>query len=449
MKKLQTVAFAVVTLFILISCSLFTPKESQSDGKLGNVNPSVIDISPTPDAVLPNSQSVDFTSLAEPLNVTVALDDNVTTSKRITANGGRLSLTATDGTVFTLDIPPKALDTETNISMTSVKSVEGAPLDDGSALAVQLEPSGLFFNELVTLTIVPGKEIPAKNQIIFSYEGSGQDYHLAVVDPKSKEIQVKLIEFSGAGIGSGGDAQWAANLAIQASNSRARLLQKFGEATQTDRKSNLFNEDSNKAGENFDSFLDQFYDQVVLKEIVAAELDCIYAQQALEDLIRWERLRGLLGGFDQPSKAWLENAPHLADMAAKCKATYHVNDTPGLGMGWSGDCIDDLSKPFTVFLTGPGTTFTYIISPSSSTSGSLVEKQHVALSGTTMDYEGKGSYTIIPTDKDPEGNLVGMEIDFSTTGNAKSCAEGQCFTNKMESGKGVQIPLRVQHEPCP
>jgi len=443
MKKLQTVVFGVITIFILVSCSLFTPKESQNDKKPGNVNPGVADTLPA------KTPAVDFTTPAEPLNVTVALDDKVTTSKMISVDGGNLTLTAADGTVFTLDIPAKALDGDTNITMTSVKSLEGAPLDDGSALAVQLEPSGLFFNELVTLTILPGKEIPVKNQIIFGYEGSGQDYHLAVVDPKSKEIQIKLIEFSGAGVGSGGDAQWAANLQIQASNSKTRLLQKLGGLMQIDRMHLLFSEDSDKAGEYWDTFLDQFYDQVVLKEIVAAELDCIYAQQALDDLIRWERLRGLLGGFDQPSKAWLENASPLADMAAKCKTTYQVSDTPGLGMGWSGDCIDDLSKPFTVLLTGPGTTFTYIISPSSSTSGSLVEKQHVALSGTTMDYEGKGSYTIIPTDKDPEGNLVGMEIDFSTTGKATSCAEGQCFTNQMESGKGVQIPLRVQHEPCP
>ncbi len=224
MKKLQTVAFAGVTLFILISCSLFTPKESQNDSKLGDANPTVADTSPSPDVALPNALAVDFTTPAEPLNVTVALDDKVTTSKNISTDGGSLSLTAADGTEFTLDIPPKALDAQTNISMTSVTSIEGAPLDDGSALAVQLEPSGLFFNELVTLTILPGKEIPPKNQIIFGFEGSGQDYHLAVVDPKSKEIQIKLIEFSGAGVGSGSDAQWAANLAIQASNSRTRLL---------------------------------------------------------------------------------------------------------------------------------------------------------------------------------------------------------------------------------
>jgi hypothetical protein len=153
----------------------------------------------------------------------------------------------------------------------------------------------------------------------------------------------------------------------------------------------------------------------------------------------------LLTATSKRGKATLE----LNANTGEKKLTYHVIETPGAGGTWSGGCIDDLSKPFSVSFTGPGTTATYTISPSSSTSGSLVEKQHVALSGTTMDIEGKGSYTIIPTDKDPEGNLVGMEIVFSTTGKAKTCVGGQCVTTKMDSGKGVQIPLRVQDEPCP
>ncbi len=153
----------------------------------------------------------------------------------------------------------------------------------------------------------------------------------------------------------------------------------------------------------------------------------------------------LLTATSKRGKAKLE----LNANTGEKKKTYHVIETPGAGGSWKGDCIEDLSKPFTVFFTGPGTTSTFTISPSSSTSGSLVEKQHVDMGGITMDYEGKGSYTIIPTDKDPEGNLVGMEIDYKTTGNAKSCVEGKCFTNKMESGEGVQIPLRVQDEACP
>ncbi len=200
-----------------------------------------------------------------------------------------------------------------------------------------------------------------------------------------------------------------------------------------------------------DSWLDQFNDQVILKEIAAAELDCTRAQQAVDDLILVERLRQLLGGSstDRAAQVFADRALHLADIAAKCKRTYHVIDTPAAGGSWNGDCIDDLSKPFTVFFTGLGMTNTYIITPSSTSGGSLVEIQHVEMSGITMDYQGKGSYTIIPTDEDPDGNVIGMEIDYKTFGTAKSCVEGKCFTNKMESGNGVQIPLRVQKEACP
>ncbi len=153
----------------------------------------------------------------------------------------------------------------------------------------------------------------------------------------------------------------------------------------------------------------------------------------------------LLTATSKRGKAKLE----LNANTGEKKQTYHVIETPGAGGSWSGDCIEDLSKPFTVLFTGPGMTSTFIISPSSSTSGSLVEKQHVGMGGVTMDYEGNGSYTIIPTDKDPDGNLIGMEIVYHTTGNVISCGEGKCVTTKFESGKGVQIPLRVQDEPCP
>ena len=122
------------------------------------------------------------------------------------------------------------------------------------------------------------------------------------------------------------------------------------------------------------------------------------------------------------------------------KKTYHVIDTPKIGMGWSGDCIDDLSKPFTVFYHAPGITNSYIITPSSATGGSLVEKQLFEMGGVTMNYTGNGSYTIIPDNKDSDGNVFGMEIVYKTSGNAISCSEGKCVTTKMESGKGVQIP---------
>ena len=153
----------------------------------------------------------------------------------------------------------------------------------------------------------------------------------------------------------------------------------------------------------------------------------------------------LLTATSKRGKATLE----LNANTGEKKQTYHVIETPGAGGTWIGDCIDDLSKPFSVKFTTLGTVGTFTLSPSSSTAGNIVENLKVDLGGATMNYEGNGSYTIIPTDKGPDGNVIGMEIVYKTTGTATSCVEGHCEINKMDSGKGVQIPLRVQDEPCP
>jgi hypothetical protein len=119
--------------------------------------------------------------------------------------------------------------------LTAVKTLDGAPLDANTPAAVQLEPSGLLLKETATLTIIPGKEIPVRNQVIFGYEGKGKDYHLAPVDPKSKDVKVRLMQFSGAGMGSASDTAWAANLMIQANDAYIRLNHAMGRYTQADR----------------------------------------------------------------------------------------------------------------------------------------------------------------------------------------------------------------------
>jgi hypothetical protein len=183
--------------------------------------------------------AIDFNLPGRPLDVQVTLDKKQTASGKVSTDGGSVSLTSADGSKFTLDVPAKALDIETMITMTAIRNLDGAPLDNNTPTAVQLEPSGLFFNEMVTLTIVPAKDIPVKEQIIFGYEKEGKDYHLALVDPKSKDIKIKLMEFSGAGVGSGGDMAWAAHLQIQAETTRTRLTQKLAEINLKHRRNGL------------------------------------------------------------------------------------------------------------------------------------------------------------------------------------------------------------------
>ena len=374
------VSFVLVFVLISISCNFLTPKSSDNSNE-----------SNVPD----NAPAVDFITPAEPLNVTVQLDEAFTTSGKFTSQGGIMSLTAGDGSVFTLEVPAQALETDTVITMTAVKSITGAPLSSAAVTAVQLEPSGLFFNEFVRLTVTPAQAIPIENQIIFGYEGNGQDYHLAIIDPKSREIKIKLLEFSGAGVGSGGDKEWAANLQNQASSTSARLWQKFGEISQKERMGRILGEipDDTDTGwaKSLENTLNQFEDQVVLKESVAAELDCQYARKALEDLVSLERMRQLFPVNDDPikTKDFAAKVAKLVKIGENCKKSYVVNGVSN-EVSFSGE-ICSLDKPFILNGTFANGSETQSFTPNNATGGTVEESGNS--DGCTNS--GEGSYTVI------------------------------------------------------
>lgn len=373
-----------------------------------------------------NAPAIDFMTPGKPLNVTVQLDKKQTASAMVPRTGGSVSLSAADGSKFTLDVPAGALEADTTITMTAVKSLDGAPLDNNTPTAVQLEPSGLFFKEMATLTIRPGKEIPIKEQIIFGYEGDGKDYHLAVVDTKSKDIKIKLMKFSGAGVGSGSDSAWAANLQIQASAASTRISQRLGEAAQTERRGQFVEgaEGSTALRDNAESLLDQFEDQVVLKEMVAAELDCKFAQKAAEDLVRLERLRQLFNIYPgQPfmTKDFNGKLEKLSKIAKECPAPYRI--VGGLDDWQTNTAVCNIMKPFT--LTGGG--FTMQVSG--------------GLSGTysytgPFNANGTGTYTIsLPDGVGKPGTMTGS-------------GPGEITGDKVYRGSGTEKYTLTPIEPC-
>jgi len=334
--------------------------------------------------------AIDFTSPSKGLDVKVQLDKTLTATQRFSQSGGSISLTAVDGSKFTLDVPANALEADTSITMAAVKSLDGAPLANNTPTAVQLEPSGLFFKEMATLTIVPAKEIPIKEQIIFSYEGDGQDYHLAVIDPRSKEIKIKLMHFSGAGVGSGSDSEWAATLQLQADSAYSRLAQKLGELLQPAR----FGEDSsdaNKVDEKALSLLNQFEEQVVLKEIAAAEQDCKLAQKALTDLLYLGSLCRLLSA---PLPDDFEGkVRRLEEIVRKCgggnsNRHYRVSGQSN-NVSFNGE-ICSLDMPFAINATFPGGTAKTSFTPSSGAAGSTT----VSGGGGGCNHSGGGTYHV-------------------------------------------------------
>jgi hypothetical protein len=284
-----------------------------------------------------------------------------------------------------------------------VKSITGAPLSSGAVAAVQLEPSGLFFNEFVTLTVIPAQEIPIENQIVFGYEGTGQDYHLAIIDPKSRAIKIKLLEFSGAGVGSGGDKEWAANLQHQANDSRVRLQNEVAKLLQPERLAQLLGEEPNdQISSTLKSYMEKYYDQVVQKEMVAAELDCKYAEKAIQDLIGLERNNQLLGlnGVDANGEIIpiVDDLPgkiaKLEEIGKKCKAAYRI--VGGLDDWQTDTAVCDIMQPFA--LTSPILTLNF----SGGLSGTY------SYSGGPFGAAGNGSYTIsLPDGIGKPGTMTG------------------------------------------
>ena len=376
MSKTNLTIVGLIIICVSLSCKSFLPVGKETANNSG--------------------PAIDFTTPGKTLDVKVTLDKKHTSSGKVSPDGGTVSLTSADGSKFTLEVPPKALDTETLITMTALKGMDGAPLDNKTPTAVQLEPSGLFFNEIVTLTIVPAKEIPIKEQIIFGYEGDGTDYHLAIVDPKSKDIKIRLMEFSGAGVGGGGDAAWAINLQLQAENARTRLTNKTGAITQAERMRSLLGYDEDGSGEWFEKItklMDQYDDQVLRKEMVAAELDCRLARRAVQNYIGAERQRSLLGGKSDPD--FWPKLDKFRKLIKECKKAAAFQIVGGLDDWQTNTKVCDIMQPFKL------------------TAGGFVMDLSGGLVGTykyTGPYAGSGTgtYTIsLPGGLDKPGTMIG------------------------------------------
>jgi hypothetical protein len=291
----------------------------------------------------------------------------------------------------------------------------------------------LFFKEWATLTIVPGKDIPIKQQIIFGYEGDGKDYHLAVVDPKSKEIKIKLLHFSGAGVGSGGDSAWAANLMIQAADAQTRISQKLGEFLQVERRVQVLGlvpEDDTPIGERIESALDQFEDQSVQKEIVAAELDCQHGTRAFQDLNSLERSRQLLGL--PPTSGLGEKFAKLVKIIEGCKKAYNVSGTSN-GVSFSGK-ICGLDRPFTIDATFPSGTAKTTFKPDSVVGGTT----SVTGGGNGCVQSGGGKYTVT-INQDGSGSITWTTTDTLTCSGFSASRTGT-FTLPLQPAPEISCP---------
>jgi hypothetical protein len=287
-NRLQNILiFSLVLIVITFGCGPLSSTSSPDPATDGAALPS------------PTAQSSDLGELsqifeipADPVDVAVTLDTEGTVEALIPLEGGSLSATGSDGTVYTLEIPSDALLEETMIGLTPVTSISGMPFGGEQTYAVQLSPEGLFLQNFAILTITPAVEIPFAEQLVFGYLGKGKDVILAAPVVDSNEIKINVLHFSGNGVTNGLMGFINSVRDFFGGNVERRLENALNEELIRIRQQGG---DSSEVLAAYEEALIQYEDQVVRPQVAAAGESCAAGKKAIETVRRLGRQRQLLG----------------------------------------------------------------------------------------------------------------------------------------------------------
>lgn len=118
-------------------------------------------------------------------------------------DGGTLEVTASDGTVATLDVPAGALLQQQTLRLTPFVAVEGLPTGAVPLAGVHFEPDGLelWRGALVTIRLPEGPPTDDRALVGYGYRGAGEGFawELAGADEAGR-IRLPVRHFSGAGV---------------------------------------------------------------------------------------------------------------------------------------------------------------------------------------------------------------------------------------------------------
>lgn len=104
-----------------------------------------------------------------------------TSTSTIGPSGGEVSVTSTNGVVYTLTVPAGALPFDMPITLRPVSAIPDLPLSGGLDAAVFVEPAEIPFNVPATLTILAPEGFVASQgelNIGFAFEAEGEEFHL-------------------------------------------------------------------------------------------------------------------------------------------------------------------------------------------------------------------------------------------------------------------------------
>jgi hypothetical protein len=133
---------------------------------------------------------------------TIQVETGTSVTASIGEAGGAVTALAANGTQFTLTVPAFALETNTDITLTPVTSIEHAPVGTTIVAAVRMRPDALTLLNAAALTI----ELPAPpgTGVLFGirFGDDGSPLWLAPLDAQGTTLSMPITHFSGAGAGS-------------------------------------------------------------------------------------------------------------------------------------------------------------------------------------------------------------------------------------------------------
>ena len=139
-----------------------------------NFDPSTLD----PNTIDPNNfDPANF--MAQPLEA----------EAEVGPEGGELTVTGSNGVVYTLIVPPNALRMQVPIKMKPISAISDLPLSGGLMAGVLIEPANLVFDIPVQINMLPPADFaaPAAPLVLaFSFDADGPEFHLYPVKTDSR-----------------------------------------------------------------------------------------------------------------------------------------------------------------------------------------------------------------------------------------------------------------------